>query len=49
MLLTKQTIGSTETPQGVYTILSAIARLTAWAGNEYWPTFRKEVLGRDGS
>ncbi|KAI3332708.1 hypothetical protein F4824DRAFT_503915 [Ustulina deusta] len=42
--LTKVTIGSTETPLGVYKIPAALGCLVHWFRDVYWPEYKREIL-----
>ncbi|KAI1345292.1 hypothetical protein F5Y01DRAFT_300902 [Xylaria sp. FL0043] len=42
--LTKVTIGSTETPLGVYKILAALDCLARWCRDVYWPMYKEKIL-----
>ncbi|KAF3768500.1 hypothetical protein M406DRAFT_250030, partial [Cryphonectria parasitica EP155] len=44
-LWSKQPIGSTTDPLGIYKIVAALRYLQRWARREYWPWFREVVLG----
>ncbi|POS75244.1 hypothetical protein DHEL01_v206368 [Diaporthe helianthi] len=45
VLLTKQAIGTTEKAAGIYSILAAVDVLRAWAADQFWPSFKKTILG----
>jgi hypothetical protein len=38
-------LGDTRTITGVYQNLAAIRRLARWIDEQYWPWFKREVLG----
>ncbi|GKT97319.1 LOW QUALITY PROTEIN: methyltransferase type 11 [Colletotrichum tofieldiae] len=38
-------IGVTDNPLGVLQIVAALQRLKTWAEDEYWPWYKKELLG----
>ncbi|KAK1973953.1 hypothetical protein LZ30DRAFT_787392 [Colletotrichum cereale] len=44
-LWTGQTIGSTTEALGVYQIVCVLQYLARWAEDEYWPWYRRAVLG----
>lgn len=43
-LLSKISVGTTETVLGVYKILAALALLVRWSETIYWPSFQKAIL-----
>ncbi|KAJ2892080.1 hypothetical protein MKZ38_010281 [Zalerion maritima] len=45
MFWSRQSIGSTSTPLGVYQIICAVQYLAHWAKKVYWPWFQRTVLG----
>lgn len=38
-------LGDTSSVFGIYKLLAALQRLTAWCEAEYWPAFRADMLG----
>lgn len=48
ILLSSILVGSTDTVLGLYKVLAGVSRLRRWSKEEFWPDFKREVLGMGG-